>query len=55
MILTCHLLAGAAIASKIGIIPLALVLAFLSHYFRDCKFRKIGTEIQFNLNNLSVF
>jgi len=35
MILTCHLLIGAAIASKIQPAPLALGLAFLSHYFLD--------------------
>ena len=35
MILTAHLLAGAAIASKIQPAPLALFLAFLSHYFLD--------------------
>lgn len=35
MILTVHLLAGAAIASKIQSAPLALFLAFLSHYFLD--------------------
>lgn len=35
MILTPHLLAGAALASKIQIAPLALILAFLSHYFLD--------------------
>ena len=35
MILTCHLLTGAAIASKIRPVPLALILAFLSHYLLD--------------------
>jgi len=35
MILTAHLLAGAALASKIQPAPLAFVLAFLSHYFLD--------------------
>ena len=35
MILFCHLLVGAAIAAKIQIIPLALVLALLSHYVLD--------------------
>lgn len=35
MILTCHLLVGALIAAKIEIIPLALLLAFLSHYLLD--------------------
>lgn len=35
MILFCHILAGAAIAAKIQIIPLALLLAFLSHYVLD--------------------
>jgi len=35
MILTCHLLVGAAIISKIKFLPLAFLLAFLSHYFLD--------------------
>ena len=35
MILICHLLVGAAIASNIQFTPLALFLAFLSHYFLD--------------------
>ncbi len=35
MILFCHILVGAALMAKIQIIPLALVLAFLSHYFLD--------------------
>lgn len=35
MILTVHLLTGAALVSKIQSIPLALFLAFLSHYFLD--------------------
>ena len=35
MILTCHLLLGAAIAANIANAPLALILAFLSHYFLD--------------------
>jgi len=35
MIFTCHLLTGAAIASKIQSAPLALGLAFLSHYVLD--------------------
>ena len=35
MILTCHLLVGAAITSKIKFLPLAFLLAFLSHYFLD--------------------
>lgn len=35
MILTPHLLAGAAIASKVQPVPLALLLAFLSHYLLD--------------------
>ncbi len=35
MILFCHLLVGALIAAKIKIIPLALLLAFLSHYILD--------------------
>lgn len=35
MVLAVHLLAGAAIVSKINSTPLALVLAFLSHFFLD--------------------
>ena len=35
MILFCHILVGAALMAKIQIIPLALVLAFLSHYVLD--------------------
>ena len=35
MILTPHLLLGAAIASKIEYTPLAIILAFLSHYLLD--------------------
>ena len=35
MILFCHLIVGAALMAKIQIIPLALFLAFLSHYFLD--------------------
>jgi len=35
MILTCHLLVGAVITSKIKFLPLAFLFAFLSHYFLD--------------------
>ncbi|MBZ9572590.1 hypothetical protein KJA17_00125 [Patescibacteria group bacterium] len=35
MILTPHILVGATLASKIKFLPLALGLAFLSHYFFD--------------------
>ena len=35
MILTCHLVIGALIASKVQSVPLVLSLAFLSHYFLD--------------------
>lgn len=35
MVLTPHLLVGAAIVSKIKFLPLALLLAFLSHYLLD--------------------
>ena len=35
MILLVHLLLGAAIGSSTNNIPLALILAFLSHYFLD--------------------
>ena len=36
MILLVHLLFGAAIGSVVKNIPLAVILAFLSHYFLDC-------------------
>ncbi len=35
MILLTHMIFGAAIGSKINSVPLAIVLAFLSHYFLD--------------------
>lgn len=35
MLLICHLLVGAAVAVKIQTAPLALILAFLSHYLLD--------------------
>lgn len=35
MILFIHMFIGAVIATKIGFLPLVLVLAFLSHYFLD--------------------
>lgn len=35
MILTVHLLTGAALAAKIKFSPLALILAFFSHYILD--------------------
>jgi len=35
MIITCHLIVGAAIISKVKFLPLAFFLAFLSHYFLD--------------------
>ena len=35
MILTAHLLIGAIIAAKIKIVPLVILLAFLSHYLLD--------------------
>jgi hypothetical protein len=35
MILTPHMLLGAVIASKIEYTPLAIIMAFLSHYFLD--------------------
>ena len=35
MILSVHIVMGAAVVSKIGFLPLAFLLAFLSHYLLD--------------------
>jgi len=35
MILTLHLLVGAVIATRVDMVPLAFLLAFLSHYLLD--------------------
>ena len=48
MILTPHLLLGAAIASKIEYAPLAIILAFLSHYFLD-----LIPHIEYPIKNIS--
>jgi hypothetical protein len=47
MILTPHMLLGAAIASKIGYAPLAIILAFLSHYLLD-----ILPHIEYPIKNI---
>jgi len=47
MILTPHLVLGAAIASKIGYIPLAIILALLSHYFLD-----LIPHMEYSINNI---
>jgi hypothetical protein len=47
MILTPHMLLGAAIASKIGYAPLAIILAFLSHYLLD-----IVPHIEYPIKNI---
>ena len=47
MILTPHLLLGAAIASKIEYTPLAIILAFLSHYLLD-----ILPHIEYPIKNI---
>jgi hypothetical protein len=49
MILTCHLLVGAAIASQIQFVPLALILAFLSHYFLD-----LLPQIDYSITNIKA-
>ena len=48
MILTPHLLLGAAIASKIEYAPAALLMAFLSHYFLD-----LIPHIEYSIKNIS--
>ena len=47
MILTPHLLLGAAIASKIEYAPLAIILAFLSHYLLD-----LIPHIEYSIDNI---
>jgi len=48
MILSAHLLLGAAVASKITYAPLAIILALLSHYFLD-----LIPHIEYSINNIS--
>lgn len=48
MILTPHLLLGAAIASKIEYAPAALLMAFLSHYLLD-----LIPHIEYSINNIA--
>ena len=47
MILSAHLLLGAAVASKITYAPLAIILALLSHYFLD-----LIPHIEYSINNI---
>ena len=47
MILTPHLLLGVAIASKIEYAPLAIILAFLSHYLLD-----LIPHIEYSIDNI---
>ncbi len=47
MILFCHILVGALIASKIKFIPLVLFLAFLSHYLLD-----FVPHIEYSIENI---
>lgn len=47
MILLVHLLFGAAIGSTINNIPLAILLAFLSHYLLD-----IPPHVEYNIENI---
>lgn len=48
MILTPHLLLGAVIGSKIEYFPLAIILAFLSHYLLD-----LIPHTEYSINNIS--
>jgi|SRR3989344_1059545 len=48
MILTAHLLLGAAVASQIKYLPLALLMAFLSHYLID-----LIPHIEYSIDNIS--
>ena len=48
MILSAHLLLGAAVASKIKYAPLAIILALLSHYFLD-----LIPHIEYSINNIA--
>lgn len=47
MILLAHLLFGAAIGHIIKNVPLAIILAFLSHYFLD-----IFPHVEYNIENI---
>ena len=47
MILTPHLLLGAVLASKIEYAPLAIILAFLSHYLLD-----LIPHIEYSIDNI---
>lgn len=47
MVLTPHILVGAAIASKIKFLPLALGMAFLSHYFLD-----LPPHLEYSIENI---
>ncbi|MBI2049966.1 MAG: hypothetical protein HYT35_00720 [Candidatus Staskawiczbacteria bacterium] len=48
MILTPHLLFGAAVGSKIEYMPLTIILAFLSHYLLD-----LIPHIEYSVANIS--
>jgi hypothetical protein len=48
MILFVHLLFGAAIGSAVKSIPLAIVLAFLSHYFWD-----LFPHVEYDIENIN--
>jgi len=48
MILSCHFLLGAVIATKIKFLPLAFLSAFLSHCFLDCVFHS-----EYSVKNIS--
>lgn len=51
MILVCHLLFGAALVSKVKILPLAFLLAAFSHYFLDfLPHKTYGTKNIFEAN-----
>ncbi len=47
MILLVHLLFGAAVGSAVNNIPLAIILAFLSHYFLD-----LFPHIEYGIENI---
>ncbi len=47
MILLAHMLLGAAIGAKINNIPLAIILAFLGHYFLD-----ILPHVEYSIDNI---
>jgi hypothetical protein len=50
MILTVHLLTGAALASKIQPLSLAFILSFLSHYFLDF----LPHPDEYSINNIKT-